>query len=194
WRQWKIGPIAPGFPLPGNSAINVTLGGGALPFIFTTPPNSATGGTALAPSTTIITSTPLGIPGTAGFGDAYVPWVLSFNMDTDAPKIFRRDGVYKLSAMDVMGTSATDYRTFSRRGSKLIVYSGQADPVFSSKYHIGWYRELVRRNGGLHATQKFARLFVVPGMNHCGGGIATDQFDMFPALVDWVERGVAPER
>jgi len=192
WRQWKIGPIAPGFPLPGNSAINVTLGGGALPFIFTTPPNSRTGGTDLAPSTVIATSSPLG-PGTAGFGDAYVPWVLGFNMDTDAPKIFKETHVYKESAMDFMGTSGTDYRKFRNRGSKLIVYSGQADPVFSSKYHIRWYNELVEKNGGLAATKKFARLFVVPGMNHCGGGIATDQFDMLTPLVDWVEHGVAPD-
>jgi feruloyl esterase len=75
----------------------------------------------------------------------------------------------------------------------LIVYSGQADPVFSSKYHIRWYNELVEKNGGLAETKKFARLFVVPGMNHCGGGIATDQFDMLTPLVDWVEHGVAPD-
>jgi feruloyl esterase len=193
WRQWKIGPIAPGFPtFLGNSAINVTLGGGALPFIFTTPPNSQTTGTDLAPSTIIATSSPLG-PGTTGFGDAYVPWVLGFNMDTDAPKIFKETHVYKESAMDFMGTSGTDYRKFRNRGSKLIVYSGQADPVFSSKYHIRWYNELVEKNGGLAATKKFARLFVVPGMNHCGGGIATDQFDMLTPLVDWVEHGVAPD-
>jgi len=193
WRQWKIGPIAPGFPLPGNSAINVTLGGGALPFVFTTPPNSHTGGTDLAAGTVIANSSPLG-PGTAGFGDAYVPWVLSFNMDTDAPKIFRRTGVYTESAMDFMGTSRTDYEKFRKHGSKLIVYTGQADPAFSTRYHIRWYKELAEENGGLAETKAFARLFMVPGMNHCGGGIATDQFDMLTPLVDWVEHGVAPER
>jgi feruloyl esterase len=193
WRQWKIGPLFPGFPIPGNSALNVTLGGGALPFIFTTPPNSKTGGTDLAPGTVITTANPLGVPGATNFADAFVPWVLSFNMDTDAPKIFTETHIYKESAMDFMGTSGTDYRKFRSRGSKLIVYSGQADPVFSSKYHIRWYNELTEENGGLTATQKFARLFVVPGMNHCGGGIATDQFDMLTPLVNWVEHGVAPE-
>jgi hypothetical protein len=192
WRQWKIGPIFPGFPLPGNSAINVALGGGAVPFIFTTPPNSMTGGTDLAPGTTILTASPLG-PGTAGFGDAFVPWMLSFNMDTDAPKIFARSAPYFESAMDFMGTSRTDYRRFSRHGHKLIVYSGQADPVFSTKYHLGWYHKLIARNGGLHRTQRFARIFVVPGMNHCGGGLATSQFDAFSSLVDWVENGKAPD-
>jgi feruloyl esterase len=194
WRQWKIGPLFPGFPVPGNSALNVTLGGGALPFIFTTPPNSNTGGTDLAPGTVITTANPLGVPGATNFGDAFVPWVLSFNMDTDAPKIFRETGVYDDSAMDFMGTSSTEYRRFKRHGSKLIVYTGQADPVFSSKYHVRWYNELAEENGGLRETKTFARLFLVPGMNHCGGGIATDQFDTLIPLVDWVERGIAPER
>ncbi len=191
WRQWKIGPLVPGFPVPGNSALNVTLGGGALPFIFTTPPNTATDGTDVAPSSTILTASP--IPGAATFGDAFVPWVLSFNMDSDAPKIFARFGPYRESAMDFMGTGRTDYEDFSRHGGKLIVYSGQADPVFSSKYHIRWYDAVASENGGFKRTRKFARLFLFPGMNHCGGGPATSQFDAFGALVDWVEKNKAPE-
>ena len=187
WRVWKIGPL---FPAPGNTSLNTTLGGGALPFIFTTPPNSATGGTALHGSSVITTAGPN--PGFSGLNDAFVPWVLGFNMDTDAPKIFAR-GAFAESAMDFMGTSSTDYRRFSRGGSKLIVYSGQADPVFSSKYHIRWYNRLADDNGGLRRTQDFARLFLVPGMNHCGGGPATSQFDAFAALVKWVERDKAPD-
>jgi len=170
----------------------VTLGGGALPFIFTTPPNSMTHGTDLAPGTVITTANPLGVPGATNFGDAYVPWVLSFNMDADAPKIYARDGIYAESAMDFMGTSSVDYREFARKGNKLIVYTGQADPVFSTRYHERWYKRLIERSHGVHHARQFARLFMVPGMNHCGGGPATSQFDAFGALVDWVERGKAP--
>jgi feruloyl esterase len=188
WRIWKIGPL---FPAPGNTALNTTLGGGALPFIFTTPPNSATGGTALHGSTTITSAGPN--PGFPGLNDAFVPWVLSFNMDSDAPKIFASHGPYAESAMDFMGTSSTDYRRFRKSGGKLIVYTGQADPVFSARYHLRWYRKLIARNDGLHQTRKFARMFFVPGMNHCGGGPSTSQFDAFAAVVDWVEKGKAPE-
>jgi hypothetical protein len=193
WRQWKIGPLFPGFPIPGNSALIVTLGGGALPFIFTTPPNSSTAGTDLAPPNAgIVTSSPLG-PGTAGFGDAYMPWLLSFNMDHDAPKIFERTRLYRESAAAFMLSSDTDYRKFRAKGNKLLVYTGGADPVFSANYHLKWYRKLVAHNDGLERTQKFARLFVVPGMNHCGGGPSTSQFDALAALVDWVENGDAPD-
>jgi feruloyl esterase len=187
WRVWKIGPL---LPVPGNTSLNTTLGGGALPFIFTTPPDSATGGTSLAGSSVVTTAGPN--PGFSGLNDAFVPWVLGFNMDVDAPKIFARSGDFTESAMDFMGTSSTDYKRFRSGGRKLIVYSGQADPVFSSKYHIKWYKSLVEDNDGLQRTQQFARLFVVPGMNHCGGGPATSQFDAFSAVVQWVERGQAP--
>jgi pimeloyl-ACP methyl ester carboxylesterase len=194
WRQWKIGPLFPGFPVPGNSAIIVTLGGGAVPFIFTTPPNSSTAGTDVAPPNAgIVTSNPLGLPGSVGFGDAYVPWMLSFNMDHDAPKIFERTRVYRESAFEFMFSSGTDYRKFRSKGNKLIVYTGGADPVFSANYHLNWYDRLVAKNDGLERTQKFARLFVVPGMNHCGGGPATSQFDAFAAVVNWVENGEEPD-
>jgi hypothetical protein len=187
WRIWKIGPL---FPAPGNTALATTLGGGATPFIFTTPPNSPTGGTALQGSTVITTAGPN--PGFSGLNDAFVPWVLSYNMDTDAPKIYAR-GTFGESAMEFMGTSSTDYRRFRRNGNKLVVYTGNADPVFSAKYHVKWYEELIDDNGGLRRTQEFARLYTVPGMNHCGGGPATAQFDAFSALVKWVERDKAPD-
>jgi feruloyl esterase len=62
--------------------------------------------------------------------------------------------------------------------------------VFSLNDTAQWYREVDRLNGGKAAS--FVRLFPVPGMAHCAGGPATDQFAAFDALVDWVEKGVAP--
>jgi len=187
WRVWKIGPLFPG---PGNSSLNTTLGGAALPFVFTTPPNSQTSGQPGYPGTVITTAGP--VPGLPGLNDAFMPWLLSFNMDADARKIYASGGAFSQSSMEFMGTSSTDYRRFRASGGKLIVYSGQADPVFSTKYHVAWYRDLVDRFDGVRDTQRFARLFVVPGMNHCGGGPATSQFDAFDALVNWVEKGKGP--
>jgi feruloyl esterase len=56
---------------------------------------------------------------------------------------------------------------------------------------VDWYEKLNKNHGG--KAQNFARLFVVPGMNHCNGGPATDQFDALSALVTWVEKGQAPD-
>ncbi|WP_436312602.1 tannase/feruloyl esterase family alpha/beta hydrolase [Variovorax sp. LjRoot84] len=76
------------------------------------------------------------------------------------------------------------------RGSKLIVYHGTSDAVFSSDDTTSWYEQLRAANGG--DASGFARFFPVPGMNHCGRGPATDQFDMLTPLVAWVEQGKAP--
>ncbi len=75
-------------------------------------------------------------------------------------------------------------------GSKLIAYHGASDGAFSLQATIDWYEALRMNNGGDVAD--FARFYPVPGMTHCGGGPATDRFDLFSALVDWVERGKAP--
>ena len=55
-----------------------------------------------------------------------------------------------------------------------------------------WYEGLQAANGG--DASDFARFFPVPGMAHCAGGPSTDQFDLLTPLVEWVERGQAPER
>src|SRR5690606_283341 len=69
---------------------------------------------------------------------------------------------------------------------------GVSDPVFSVNDTVAWYREVDRLNAGEAAS--FVRVFAVPGMAHCAGGPATDQFDAFEALVAWVEQGSPPDR
>jgi feruloyl esterase len=72
---------------------------------------------------------------------------------------------------------------------KLIVVHGTGDPVFSSDDTAAWYRALLAADAG---AADYAQLFLVPQMNHCAGGPATDRFDMFTVLENWVEDGVAP--
>jgi feruloyl esterase len=74
----------------------------------------------------------------------------------------------------------------------MLVPHGVSDPVFSINDTLAWYREVDRRAAGAAAT--FVRVFPVPGMAHCGGGVATDRYDAFSALVSWVEHGVVPDR
>ena len=81
---------------------------------------------------------------------------------------------------------------FRKRGGKLLIFHGTADPIFSALESIDYYQRLARNNGGPDATARWARLFLVPGMNHCAGGPATDSFDGLAAIVDWVEK--APPR
>jgi len=82
---------------------------------------------------------------------------------------------------------------FRKRGGKLLIFHGTADPIFSALESIDYYQRLTHDNGGSESTGRWARLFLVPGMNHCAGGPATDQFDALTPLVNWVEKGEAPD-
>lgn len=120
-------------------------------------------------------------------------YALAFNVDTDAPKIFATSGVYTESAMSFMTPpDPTNLDALRKRGGKLIVVHGIADGVFSVEDTANWYDALDTRLKGRAADA--VRFFRVPGMGHSRGGPATDQYDALAALVDWVERGVAPDR
>ena len=80
---------------------------------------------------------------------------------------------------------------FRDHGRKMIVYHGQADPVFSIDDTIRWWEKFDANTSG--KAGDLVRLFAIPGMTHCGGGVALDRFDALTALVDWVETGKAPD-
>jgi hypothetical protein len=85
---------------------------------------------------------------------------------------------------------ATHLAALKSRGGKMIVYHGTGDPVFSPNDTMAWYDAVTAAD---KSAPDYARLFLVPGMNHCTGGPATDRFNMLPVLEKWVEQGVAPE-
>lgn len=163
WRAWKIG--AAGGPFPG---INVAMGAPALAAIFTTPPTALDAN----PQTSL-------------------EYALRFNFDRDAQKIDAQVAPFQRSAWQDISARSPDLSRFRQHGGKMIVPQGASDPVFSLNDTLAWYRQVDQLNKG-HASE-FVRIFPVPGMAHCAGGPATDQFDAFGALVDWVEKGIVPE-
>jgi Tannase and feruloyl esterase len=88
---------------------------------------------------------------------------------------------------------STDLGTFAHRGGRLIIFQGLSDPVFSANDIIDYYRRFSEADGGIKHAASVARLFLIPGMAHCQGGPATDQFDPLDSLEKWVEKGDAPE-
>lgn len=120
-------------------------------------------------------------------------YALSFSVDTDAPRIFATSSVYTESAMSLMTPpDPTNLDALRNRGAKMIVVHGNADGVFSVEDTAAWYDAVDQRLGGKAGDA--VRFFRVPGMGHSRGGPSTDQYDALTALVDWVERGVAPDR
>src|SRR5581483_10719538 len=77
---------------------------------------------------------------------------------------------------------------------KVLFYHGLGDPWFSPLDTVGYYENLIRDDGGREQVESWSRIYFVPGMGHCQGGSATlDRFDMLTAVVDWVEKGTAPD-
>jgi len=90
-------------------------------------------------------------------------------------------------------SSWTNLSSFFGHGGKLIFFHGVSDPWFSAKDTIDYYDRMAAANGGAEKVMDSSRLFLSPGMGHCGGGAAAlDNFDMLTAISDWVEKGVAP--
>ncbi|WP_404710449.1 tannase/feruloyl esterase family alpha/beta hydrolase [Sphingomonas sp. MMS24-J13] len=86
-----------------------------------------------------------------------------------------------------------DLAAFRDRGGKLILWQGMADNAAGARGMLDYYQAVREHMGGLEATRRFARMFPVPGGYHCRGGYVPYDMDFLGAMVDWVERGVAPE-
>jgi feruloyl esterase len=111
----------------------------------------------------------------------------SLNFDGDIERAWKQDGA-RLDATD------PNLKPFFARGGKLIQYHGWGDPQISPGGSIEYYRAVQEKLGGESKTRDSYRLFMVPGMAHCGGGDGTSTFDMMAPLRAWVETNQAPDR
>jgi feruloyl esterase len=128
----------------------------------------------------------------------------NFDIDVDSQKVFQTVA----PAIDVL----PDLSAFADRGGKLLVYHGWGDMLAPAMQSVRFYEEIAdaqAQNASvgtrLEETQRYFRLFMVPGMGHCGGGPGVSEFGQhtsttgatpashaFLALQQWVEKGKAP--
>jgi hypothetical protein len=80
---------------------------------------------------------------------------------------------------------------FRKRGGKLLMTYGWADSILMPMMGVNYYERALATNGT--KTTDFFRLFMIPGMAHCGGGVGPDRHDPVTAVIDWVEKGKAPD-
>lgn len=120
------------------------------------------------------------------FADPQWDW-RTFDLDRDFPKAEQ-----KLQGL-LTGVDPGSLRAFFARGGRLLTYHGWADQNIAPMASVNFYTG-VGSSLGEATVSNSMRLFMVPGMAHCGGGEGPNTFDMMVPLQQWVENGQAPTR
>lgn len=168
WKMWKYNSGIP--PWDSRSIISV-MGSSSLAQVFTTPPTEVDGD-----------------------ATSLQQYLLDFDFDVDAPKIYATTDIFKESAMEFMTPldAQNPFMTdFKNSGGKMMILHGTADPVFSVADTTTWYDKLNTNNS--NNAESFVKFYRVPGMSHGSSGVSTDNVDAFTALENWVENGVEPD-
>jgi feruloyl esterase len=128
------------------------------------------------------------------FGRSFFASIVYADPNLDVLKLDLSDGLRRADAQyaRIFNSSSPDLSAFRRRGGKLIQYHGWADPAIPALDSIDYFRAVQARMGD---TADFYRLFMAPGMLHCGGGRGPNALNgpALAALAAWVEHGAAPE-
>jgi feruloyl esterase len=107
----------------------------------------------------------------------------TFNFDTDPTRMS--------SVALRIDATIPDLTAVKMRGGKIVHYHGWADPGVTPEMSVNYY-EAAMKTMGPAETRDFYRLFLVPGMFHCGGGPGCGNVDWLGAAANWVEKGIAP--
>jgi feruloyl esterase len=107
---------------------------------------------------------------------------MTFELETDLALALKNGGFIEATNPDLA--------KFKARGGKLLLYHGWADPGPAPENTVNYLEAVNRRLGG--PQDDWMRLFLMPGVGHCGGGVGPDQADFLGALERWREQGVAP--
>jgi feruloyl esterase len=110
---------------------------------------------------------------------------LSFDFDRDPQTLSRARRIYDATSPDL--------RAFKARGGKILVWHGWSDTGISALSSIGYREDVAKAMGGHEKVDDFFRLFLIPGVHHCGGGPGLADFDALTLLENWVEKGQAPD-
>jgi feruloyl esterase len=171
-------PLFPGF-MVGSEALNVG-------------PN---GQTASGWLNAIVPATPAAKPADFNLAEGVMRYLIldppqpeydamKFDFDKD-PALVARWGA-------LADAKDADLSKFRKSGGKLIMTYGWADQILQPMMGVNYYEAVKAKHG--NDTENFVRLFMMPGVAHCGGGVGPDRHDAVTAVIDWVEKGKAPDQ
>lgn len=107
-----------------------------------------------------------------------------FNFDTDPPQM--------AAFSKMIDAINPDLTKLKKRGGKIIHYHGWADALVNPQMSVDYYESVLKKMGA-RQTKELYKLYMIPGMFHCAGGVGCDRADWFTPLVEWVEKGIAPD-
>jgi feruloyl esterase len=171
-------PFFPGF-MPGSEAVMPSLFGGG----------SSSGWMNL-----IISSQPGAVSADFGLAEGTMKYLVNKPPKPDYDyKTFNYDrDIHMLDEWSKLADAKNpDLSAFKKRGGKVLMTYGWADPILQPMMGVSYYEQALAKNGP--DTPEFFRLFMIPGMSHCSGGIGPDRHDPVTAIINWVEKGKAPE-
>jgi feruloyl esterase len=149
----------------------------------------------LEPGSELLWAPLAGGPTAQPIGDTYFKFVVFKDTTWDFRALaFDRD-VARAERVDNGLLAATDpnLTAFAARGGKLMLIHGWSDQFIGPRNTISYYQSVVEKMGTAR-TADFVRLFMVPGMGHCGGGEGPNMFDAFTPIEGWVERATRPDQ
>lgn len=111
----------------------------------------------------------------------------TFDFDKDVARSEEPDNV-------VMNATDPNLTAYFAHNGKLLLYHGWADTNISPLATVAYYKSVVDTMGGPKKTANSIRLFMAPGMGHCGGGEGPNRMDLPVALDSWVDQGKAPAK
>jgi hypothetical protein len=144
---------------------------------------AAQGGAALSDSGLKNLNLPIGSPTPASYRD----WQFT---DANMQRLIPMARIYD----PVPPYGHPDLRAFHQHGGKLLIYQGWEDAGANPGAAIDYYTEAANGLGGPQRTRDWLRLFMVPGMGHCGGGDGPSRFDALTPMTAWIRHGTPPDQ
>lgn len=111
----------------------------------------------------------------------------TFDFDKDIDKTIQADD-------GLTDARIPDIKPFLAHKGKLLLYHGWSDQLVPTETSISYYEEVAKKMGGVSKIDQQVRMFLAPGMGHCGGGDGPNSFDSLAALEQWVEAGKTPDK
>jgi len=127
-------------------------------------------------------------------GFDYFKYVVFGNPDWNFQTLNFDSDIVRARQLDADRINAEDpnLTAYRKHGGKLIQYHGWSDPQIPPQSSVDYYQRVLHTMGA--SVPEFYRLFMVPGMAHCGGGDGVNTFDMVASLEQWVEQNTPPAK